>query len=236
MKSALQRIAFGLYYPYCRVLGRLLPNITLEGYRLRVLSSVYKPLDSEHQIADYLQPGKRVLDVGCGSGVITLFAALKSEHVTAIDISPQAVENTRLNLQAHGIQNATAMQSDMYAAVSGQRFDYIISYPPLYQGTFSSQDQQWCTSNTFVDRLFAGATEHLHPGGQLVVLLPERFRLPPEELGRANGLNCVAKTRHDQRSIATRLHGLPYLHFNLRNHVFQFEMVADSTTSEAEDR
>ncbi|NNE73533.1 MAG: methyltransferase [Acidimicrobiales bacterium] len=59
----------------------------------------------EHQV----QPGDRVLDVGCGSGVLALAAAaLGAASVLAIDIDPIAVAQTR--------QNAAANQFDVIAA------------------------------------------------------------------------------------------------------------------------
>jgi release factor glutamine methyltransferase len=170
---------------------------------------------------DLIEPGKRVLDVGCGSGVITVFAALKSEHVTAIDISPQALENTRLNCREHGIENVTVKQSDMYSAVDG-RFDYIISYPPLFQVEFESSDRQWCTSTNFVEDIFRGAHDHLVPDGKLVILLPEAFRSSVQEYAQQSGLLLESASPHTARSFATRVHSIPYLHFNMNNHVFVF--------------
>ena len=222
MLSRLQKPLFALYYPYCSFVNRVLPNITLDGRKLRVLPGIYKPLDNEHRVVDYIEPGKKVLDVGCGSGVITVFAALKSEHVTAIDISPQAVKNTTLNCQAHGIENVTVKQSDMYSEVD-ERFDYIVSYPPLFQVSFSSSDHQWCTSTTFVEELFRSAKDYLVPGGKLVVLLPEAFRSSPQALGQQNGLVLESASPHSERPFAIRLHSLPYLHFNMNNHVFTFQ-------------
>jgi len=218
----IQKTLFGMFYPYCDLVNRVLPNITLDGLKLRVMPGVYKPLDGEHRVVDCIDSGKTVLDVGCGSGVITVFAALKSKHVTAIDISPQAIANTRWNCAAQGIENVTVLASDMFAAVEEQRFDYIISYPPLFQGSFASEDRQWCTSSHFVGELFGGARDHLTPDGKLVVLLPKEFRTSPQELAAANGLEFVSAVPHRDGSFAVRLHAIPYLHFNMDNQVFTF--------------
>jgi len=49
-------------------------------------------------------PGTTVLDVGCGSGVLSLAAAaLGASGVTAVDIDPEAVRATRANLTAAGL-------------------------------------------------------------------------------------------------------------------------------------
>ena len=53
-------------------------------------------------IEDYLTPGAAVLDLGCGSGILSIAAlALGADHVTGVDIDPKAVdvayENAALN-------------------------------------------------------------------------------------------------------------------------------------------
>lgn len=222
MLEQLKKVTFSFYYPYCGLVDRVLPNITLDGKKIRVLPGVYKPLDSEHRVPELIEAGKEVLDVGCGSGVITVFAAPKSKHVTAIDVSPQAIANTRLNCEEHGIQNVSVIKSDMFSEVDGT-FDYILSYPPLFQLSFTSADKQWCTSTTFIDRLFQGAAQHLNPDGRLMVLLPSIFRESPEDLGRRHGLKLERSVPHFKRSLSTKIHSLAYLHFNMKNHIYVFQ-------------
>jgi hypothetical protein len=66
--------AWKIYYIYAATLNRLLPEIWLDGVRLRVFPSVYKPLENEHRLSEMLVSGRRVLDLGCGSGVLSVFA------------------------------------------------------------------------------------------------------------------------------------------------------------------
>jgi release factor glutamine methyltransferase len=221
MFQRLLRPCFGIYYRYCSLVNRLLPNITLDGHKLRVFPGVYKPLDAEHHLVDHIDPGKKVLDVGCGSGVLTLFAALKSQHVTAIDINPQAVENTKLNCQGNGIENVTVKTSDMFNDVDG-RFDYIISYPPLFRVPFASSDQQWCTSTYFVDELFKHAKDYLKPEGRIVVMLPYGYEPKPQTIADQNDLILESDFPQQKRPLAIRLHAIPYLHLNMDNHVYTF--------------
>ena len=55
-------------------------------------------------IADHTQPLGRVLDYGCGSGILAIAAALYgAAAVDALDIDPAAVESASYNAQANGV-------------------------------------------------------------------------------------------------------------------------------------
>ncbi|MEO8280331.1 MAG: 50S ribosomal protein L11 methyltransferase [Ideonella sp.] len=56
--------------------------------------------------ADHLSSGwERVLDYGCGSGILAIGAALHgAQQIDALDIDPDAVESTRANAAANGIE------------------------------------------------------------------------------------------------------------------------------------
>ena len=59
-----------------------------------------------------LNPGNVVYDIGCGSGSISIEAALQIENsgrVHAIDFDPKAIELTKTNLKKFGIENVTAI-------------------------------------------------------------------------------------------------------------------------------
>src|SRR3954469_21023966 len=48
--------------------------------------------------------GKRVLDVGCGEGADALLLAALGARVTAIDVSPKAIELARNRARASGVE------------------------------------------------------------------------------------------------------------------------------------
>jgi ribosomal protein L11 methyltransferase len=55
-------------------------------------------------IARHARPWPRVLDYGCGSGILAIGASLHgAREVDAVDIDPAAVESTRANAQANGV-------------------------------------------------------------------------------------------------------------------------------------
>lgn len=107
------------------------------------------------------QQGQRVLDIGCGVGVIGVVAGLAGASVTLTDANLLAVQAARRNLLRHGIDGAT-LGSDVYSALGGQRFDLIVSNPPFHRG----KDVDLSVAN----RIIAEAPQHLHPGGSLVLV------------------------------------------------------------------
>jgi ribosomal protein L11 methyltransferase len=60
-------------------------------------------------IARHAQPWARVLDYGCGSGILAIGAALHgAQQIDAVDIDPAAVEATRANAHANGVTLSAA--------------------------------------------------------------------------------------------------------------------------------
>ena len=68
-----------------------------------------------------LKPGMIVYDIGCGSGSISVEAALQVEHsghVHAIDNDVKAIELTKKNLTKFGITNVSTVNKDANESVS----------------------------------------------------------------------------------------------------------------------
>lgn len=75
--------------------------------------------------------GKKVLDIGTGTGILALFAAKNGGIATAIDIHPLAVETARNNAKANGLQ-LEVLESDLFDRLTPQSFDFILINPPYY--------------------------------------------------------------------------------------------------------
>jgi release factor glutamine methyltransferase len=73
----------------------------------------------------------KVLDMGCGSGVLglTLAAERPTWHVTLADVSEDALALAEENAAALGIGNARFLRSDLFSAVEGE-FDGIVANLP----------------------------------------------------------------------------------------------------------
>ena len=83
-------------------------------------------------------PGLRVMDLGCGCGVVGILAAKKcgDENVVMSDFDPMAVAVARKNANANGAGGARCVVSDGFADVDEAGFDLILSNPP-YQSDFA---------------------------------------------------------------------------------------------------
>ena len=104
----------------------------------------------------------KVLDVGCGAGVLATVLASHSPKVrlTLCDVSAPAVEASRATLAANGIEGEV-FASNVFSEVNG-RFDMIISNPPFHDGLQTSQEA--------AQTLIRGAVRHLGSGGELRIV------------------------------------------------------------------
>jgi release factor glutamine methyltransferase len=121
--------------------------------------------------------GKRVADVGTGSGILALAAARAgAAKVVGLDINPNAAfavsENARLNGFAEKVEG---LCSDLLAAVPPEPvFDVIISSPPSFPGEpLDLADRAWHAGPEYRDiaALFDQASQRLAPGGRMYLLL-----------------------------------------------------------------
>ena len=116
----------------------LIPRPETETLVEAVLARLHNSVPHSSQpYRDEWDPPKdplRIVDVGTGSGAIAIALAvgLPQAQVTALDISPAALDIARENATTHGVTGRMRfLNSDLLAAVSGEaEFDAIVSNPP----------------------------------------------------------------------------------------------------------
>ncbi|HZD25699.1 MAG TPA: methyltransferase [Alphaproteobacteria bacterium] len=208
------------WYWYVRKLNAAWPSITLQGKTLTILPGVYKPVENEQACVAYCREGDRVLDLGCGSGVCTVFCAERAREVVAIDISPAAVRNTEENCRRHGLTHVTVRHSDMFSNVEG-KFDLILSNPPYIAADFKDEEAQFATSTRYLPVLFADVHNHLAKDGRLLVQFPMWFRSSIRRLAATHGLQVVSVKRMPRKPLGLLLTSLLYLQFGFRSAIYE---------------
>ena len=74
----------------------------------------------------------KILDIGVGSGIIGITAALEieSSYVLGVDISDKALETAQKNKEILNVSNIKFLKSDLFENVEFREFDMIVSNPP----------------------------------------------------------------------------------------------------------
>lgn len=147
---------------------------------LTVFPGVYPPSEDTYLLLDamHVGPSDVFLEVGSGAGFITLTAAKTAKTVVSIDISLDAVRNTKENLEKNGLyDHCQVIESDLLDALSTSfKFSLMVFNPP-----YLPQDDE----NTDFDGAFIGgptgaeltlrfirqAVAHLLRAGRILVVV-----------------------------------------------------------------
>jgi ribosomal protein L3 glutamine methyltransferase len=144
---------------------------------------------------------RRVLDLCTGGGSLAILAArvFPSARIEAVDLSPDALDVARLNLEEHGLAGrVTLFEGDLYQPVKGKRYDLILANPPYVDAvTVEAFPPEYAAEPRMahaggvdgldiVRRILGGAPNHLTRGGRIVceigrgreLLMRERGDLP----------------------------------------------------------
>lgn len=86
--------------------------------------------------------GRAVCDMGCGPGIVGLFALYHgAKHVVQVDINPHAVANAKDNIEKHCFNaKAKIFESNCFEHVPRQTFDIIIWNMPFHDDEITVSD------------------------------------------------------------------------------------------------
>jgi release factor glutamine methyltransferase len=144
---------------------------------------VYPPREDTYLLIECIEPkaGQRILEMGCGSGIISLHCVKLGAIVVAADINPKAVACTLANLQRNRLQ-AEVRHSDLFLNVEGS-FDLILFNPPYLVGAEEGYlERSWAGGKDGVqilERFLQEAPQHLQTDGRIIVLLSTMMKEGP---------------------------------------------------------
>lgn len=145
---------------------------------------VYPPSEDTMMMIEYLENNIDTVkgpcvEIGCGSGIISIFLVLNGLEVTSIDIDRRAVECTKLNFSLNGI-TGNVICSDLFQNVK-YKYNLIIFNPPYLPedeyDTESEEMLQWSGGKNGYEttlRFLIDANKHLSEGGKILTIVSDR--------------------------------------------------------------
>lgn len=179
MRSAIKNIVSHTYKP---LLEKYLSKKRIYKYgdiRLEIPPEVFHPgfFSSTQLLLQYILElplkEKKILELGAGSGLISMVAAGKGAKVIAIDINPIAVEYLEANSKQNNIQ-FEIIHSDLFDDIAQQSFDIIAINPPYYKKHPQTLlDHAWyCGENgEYFSKLFRQLAAYVHSNSEVIIVL-----------------------------------------------------------------
>ena len=136
---------------------------------------IYAPSDDTSLMLDTITKmqveGKKVLDIGTGSGILGIFCAARGARVTVTDIDDSALHHAQKAARAMGL-SIQAIMSDIFSNVQG-RSDLIIFNPPyLPSSRVEDRTVDGGTQGTVLSKRFlADLADHLERDGTALLLV-----------------------------------------------------------------
>lgn len=155
---------------------------------------------------------KYVLDIGTGTGVISLMLAQKTQaHIDAIDIDEDAVWQAKQNVSDSKFsQQISVAKSSLqeYAKNTTQKYNLIVTNPPYFEQSLKSSDEQRSHARHAdvlpFEELLDGVLKLLDEKGKFCLILPtleaEKFRALAEKRGLHLSKLLRVKSRIDKET------------------------------------
>ncbi|MBD3647873.1 MAG: class I SAM-dependent methyltransferase [Pseudomonadales bacterium] len=178
--------------------------------------------------SDFPGSSRRVLDAGCGTGIVT-FALLKAldrqgyglEFLHGFDLSPKMLEQFRENLEKKGVENVHLREADVLKLAdlppSWSDYDLIVSASML----------EYIPKEAFAEVL-GGLRSRLSKGGRLVLFMTRKNWLTKMLIERLWSANRYSKEELEEAFVAAgfvditfRRFPLQYVWLNLWGHIVE---------------
>ncbi|MES2747111.1 MAG: methyltransferase [Bacteroidota bacterium] len=128
-------------------------------------------------LLDFMQSkelkNKSFLELGCGSGIISVYAAKNGARVTASDINTTALEFLEKSASENEVE-ITLLKSDVFEKLQGKSFDCIVINPPYYPNNPTSiKEMAWFCGEHFeyFEKLFDQLPSYITSENEVFMIL-----------------------------------------------------------------
>jgi tRNA1Val (adenine37-N6)-methyltransferase len=142
---------------------------------------------------------KRILDIGTGTGLLSIMLAQQSPaYIDAVEIDTAAAEQADVNFNSVLWRQSLKVYETPIQNYINRPYDFIISNPPFFDNDLKSPDAKrnlaLHSSALSLEVLLANITRLLAPNGQFAILLPYHRLTFFEDLATADGYLLHKKT------------------------------------------
>ena len=141
---------------------------------------VYIPSDDTFLLAENLEikEGQSVLEIGTGSGLVSMYASLLTDDVTATDINYNALELAEKNFKLNNINTIKLEFGDLFEPVKDRKFDVILfntPYLPTDSDDIINDDLNYAfdgglDGRKVIDRFINEVSNHLNDKGIVQII------------------------------------------------------------------
>lgn len=174
-------------------------TVTVCGEKFIVLQNVYDTSTDTELMADVviIDSDQTFIEVGCGTGAVSLLVGRRAKSGIGVDINPAAVRNAKLNKKRLNVNNVAFLLSDVFENVDA-KFDVVICNPPYneYMPVDEVEMMFWDAKNSMKRIFFNQVRDHLKPGGYVYFGWADFGDLDqqlPEKLAKKAGLVFIKK-------------------------------------------
>ncbi len=190
LRNLIRKIYFYIYYGlYHRHKLKRTVTEKIKGFTFTVYPSVFNPNDyfSSKIFAKFILSlddlsGKYILDMGCGSGVVSVFAASKGAGCFAVDVNAVSVKTADENAAENGFSDKIkAVQSNLFENIPPEeKFDIIFFNPPYYEKEPKTDfEKAFYTGSGFrvIKDFLEQSKNHFTPGGYIYFITSSDLKL-----------------------------------------------------------
>lgn len=122
-------------------------------------------------LAKNIPKSNKVLDLGCGSGLLGIVSCLNgSKNITMSDISENSLLDSKLNCELNNMINCKFIQSDLFKNIN-DHFDLILCNPPSLPSKKCNK-QEYSSGKDgrkIINRILTDGKDYLEDNGKIII-------------------------------------------------------------------